>query len=179
MVSDNPIVRGDGPRDVPTMLEVRNSKLDTDSARESPDTVAGLWRPLGDGPSSAFLDGGRGIAIVGVGVDPRLDEPPPVLGGRAGGVSPSVSLRISLSSAYLSARGGGASTGDVMELTDGAGDERPVNALDAGDMGLLTAVSPTVLVARTPLGLLSLVPELPPKVRFNPNRSAELVLLLS
>lgn len=55
---------------------------------------------------------------------------------------------------------------------------QPVNALDAGDMGLLTAVSPTVLVARTPLGLLSLVPELPPKVRFNPNRSAELVLLL-
>lgn len=27
--------------------------------------------------------------------------------------------------AYLSARGGGASTGDVIELTDGAGDERP------------------------------------------------------
>lgn len=48
--------------------------------------------------SSAFLDGGRGIAIVGVGVDPRLDEPPPVLGGRAGGASPSTSLRISLSS---------------------------------------------------------------------------------
>lgn len=55
---------------------------------------------------------------------------------------------------------------------------QPVNALDAGDMGLLRAESPRVLVAR-PLGLLSLVPVFPPKVRFSPNRSAELVLLLN
>lgn len=45
-----------------------------------------------------FREGGLGIAMVGVGVDPRLEEPPPVLGGKAGGVSGSVSFRISLSS---------------------------------------------------------------------------------
>lgn len=39
------------------------------------------------------------MATVGVGVEPLLEEPPPVLGGKAGGVSGSVSFRISLSSA--------------------------------------------------------------------------------
>ncbi|MPC60051.1 hypothetical protein E2C01_054086 [Portunus trituberculatus] len=37
------MVRGEGPREVPIMPEVRNSRLDTDSARGS--TVEGLWRP--------------------------------------------------------------------------------------------------------------------------------------
>ena len=36
--------------------------------------------------------------MVGVGVEPRLEEPPPVLGGKAGGVSGSASFKISLNS---------------------------------------------------------------------------------
>lgn len=44
-----------------------------------------------------FREGGLGMATVGVGVEPLLDEPP-VLGGKAGGVSGSVSFRMSLSS---------------------------------------------------------------------------------
>ena len=42
-----------------------------------------------------FLDGGLGIAMVGVGVEPRLEEP--ARGGRAGGVEV-ISLFVSLNS---------------------------------------------------------------------------------
>lgn len=149
---------------------MRNSRLDTDSARGNADCVEGLWRPLA-GPSIDFREGGLGMAMVGVGVEPRLEEPPPVLGGKAGGVSGSVSFRISLSSAYLSARGGGAKIGDVTEVIEGAGDETP---LDTGDIGRLKGDSLPVVLPDIFLGL-----SLFPKVRFKPSRSTELGLLLS
>lgn len=72
IVSDIPIVNGDGPRDepIPTILAVRNSRLPTLSARE---IDIGLMRPLT--AASLRLDGGRGIAMllllvadVGVGI---------------------------------------------------------------------------------------------------------------
>ena len=50
MESDNPIVSGEGPLDVPIMPDVRNSRLEADSAWDIPDTVEGLCRPLEEGP---------------------------------------------------------------------------------------------------------------------------------
>ena len=46
----------------------------------------------------------------------------------------------------------------------------------AGDIGLVKEVSPEAAGLLTAFGLLSLGPLLPLKLKFNPSRSAELVL---
>lgn len=100
IVSDIPIVNGDGPRDDPIPpIAVRNSKLPILSAR---DIGEGLIRPRG--AISDLRDGGRGIAIlfaeVGVGICRLFDFDSVAETGADVLISP-ISEKMSPKSAYL------------------------------------------------------------------------------
>lgn len=66
MVSDMPIVNGEGPRDEPIPpIAVRNSKEPILSARFMAFIGAGLMRPLAPATTiSERLEGGRGMAML-------------------------------------------------------------------------------------------------------------------
>lgn len=102
IVSVMPIISGDGPRDDPNpMLNVRNSRLPTLSAR---DMFDGLMRPRPVVSVADRREGGRGIAMllaeVGVGIC-RLFNLLEVAEGGADTLMSPISEKISPKSAYL------------------------------------------------------------------------------